>query len=164
MPSTLPQSPNPARIIRPAEERDRPALEAIAQAAYALYLDRMPDGQKPFPMLDDYGEHIRRGRAHVLADGDDGEIVGYVVCMPKEPGLFLLDNIAVLPGRQKSGYGRALVRYAEEAGRKQGFRRICLYTNAAMTENLAWYPRLGYRVSHRLVENGYDRVYFVKEL
>ena len=158
-PSSASDNPS-AHIIRPAEERDRPAIEAIAQAAYALYLDRMP--QKPFPMLDDYGEHIRQGRAHVLEAA--GEICGYVVFMPKEPGLFLLDNIAVLPGRQKSGYGRALVRYAEEAGRKQGFRRICLYTNAAMTENLAWYPRLGYRVSHRLVENGYDRVYFVKEL
>ena len=39
-----------------------------------------------------------------------------------------------------------------------------LASNAAMTANLALYPRLGYRRTGRRVENGYDRVYFEKEL
>jgi hypothetical protein len=33
-----------------------------------------------------------------------------------------------------------------------------------MTENLAFYPRLGYREVGRVVEDGFRRVYFAKRL
>lgn len=153
MPSSLPCR------IRLAAIDDCRAIEAIAQAAYAPYLDRMEN--KPFPMLDDYGAHIRQQRVHVLEAG--GCIRGYVVLIP-EAGSLLLDNIAVHPQWQGAGWGRCLALYAEERGRQWGCRRIRLYTNEAMVENLAWYPRLGYRISHRAVEQGYRRVYLVKDL
>jgi hypothetical protein len=37
-----------------------------------------------------------------------------------------------------------------------------LYTNAAMSENLALYPRLGYREVDRRRDAGFDRVFFAK--
>lgn len=37
-------------------------------------------------------------------------------------------------------------------------------TNAAMTENLVFYPRLGYVEVDRGVDDGYDRVYFTKDV
>jgi hypothetical protein len=37
-----------------------------------------------------------------------------------------------------------------------------LYTNALMTENLRYYPRLGYVEYDQRRENGFDRVYFRK--
>jgi Ni,Fe-hydrogenase III large subunit len=37
---------------------------------------------------------------------------------------------------------------------------IELYTNAKMTENLAYYPRLGFEETGRRREDGFDRVYF----
>lgn len=40
--------------------------------------------------------------------------------------------------------------------------RLC--TNEAMTENLAYYLRMGYPETHRAVENGYHRVFFTKRL
>ena len=33
-----------------------------------------------------------------------------------------------------------------------------------MTENLVLYPRLGYVEVDRCVDNGYDRVYFTKDV
>jgi hypothetical protein len=33
-----------------------------------------------------------------------------------------------------------------------------------MTENLEMYPKLGYRESRRMLEKGYQRVYFEKPL
>ena len=33
-----------------------------------------------------------------------------------------------------------------------------------MTENLDFYPRLGYLETHRISEDGFDRVYFEKDL
>jgi hypothetical protein len=37
-----------------------------------------------------------------------------------------------------------------------------LYTNAAMTENLAYYPRRGYIETHRAAQDGFHRVFFRK--
>jgi len=55
----------------------------------------------------------------------DGEVAGFVILISR-PGCLLLDNVAVLPAR-------AL-----------GVPEIRLYTNAAMTENLTYYPQHGY--------------------
>lgn len=40
--------------------------------------------------------------------------------------------------------------------------RARLYTNEAMTENLAFYQRQGYIETHRGVQDGYHRVFLVK--
>jgi hypothetical protein len=45
-----------------------------------------------------------------------------------------------------------------------GLPEIRLYTNEAMTENLGYYPRRGYRETHRATQNGYRRVFFSKVL
>lgn len=147
-------------LIRMADEKDCPAITAVALAAYALYLERMPT--KPFPMLDDYAEHIRHERVYVLEDKN--AVCGYVVLMAKDSDNLLLDNIAIHPESQGAGYGRRLALFAEDWGKEQGFSRICLYTNEVMTENLVWYQRLGYSVTHNAVENGYRRIYMAKAL
>jgi hypothetical protein len=45
-----------------------------------------------------------------------------------------------------------------------GLPEVRLYTNEAMTENLDYYPRRGYRETHRATQNGYRRVFFSKIL
>jgi hypothetical protein len=42
--------------------------------------------------------------------------------------------------------------------------QVRLYTNAAMTENVGYYARHGYRETHRALDEGFDRVFFVKDL
>lgn len=148
-----------SHVIRPAQQGDRIAVTAIAEAAYALYLDRMD--KKPFPMLDDYAGHIEQGRAHVLED--EGEVRGFVVLLD-EANALLLDNIAVHPASQGQGYGHILARFAEKEALRRGYDRIHLYTNEVMTENLAWYQRLGYTVYDRIMEKGYRRIYMEKQL
>ncbi len=39
---------------------------------------------------------------------------------------------------------------------------VRLYTNEAMAENLTYYPRHGYRETHRATQDGYRRVFFTK--
>lgn len=147
-------------VIRKAECTDRAAIERIAQAAYTLYAPRMD--RKPFPMLDDYGAHIAAGAAFVLEDGDG--IRGYIILLPAGDDALLLDNVAVDPAAQKCGHGRKLLDFAEAVARERGLDRIILYTNEAMHENLAWYPKMGYAVTGHVTEKGYTRVYFEKRL
>ena len=47
---------------------------------------------------------------------------------------------------------------------RQGFPFIWLYTHEKMTENRAWYARLGYVEFDRRTEHGFSRVFLRKSL
>jgi ribosomal protein S18 acetylase RimI-like enzyme len=146
-------------MIRPARRAEAAWARALVRRAYALYVPRM--GQEPAPMLADYGALIDAGELHVLEDAGAG--VALIVLRPDEDALFV-ENIAVDPLVQGKGHGRALLAFAEAEARRLGFAAIRLYTNAAMTENLAYYPRLGFRETDRREEDGYRRVFFEKRV
>ena len=148
-----------SRTIRLAVMQDRAAVEAIVEAAYAVYVPRI--GRKPGPMLDDYAARIRQRQVHVL--DEDGPIQGIVVLIPGGESM-LLDNIAVSPLAQGLGHGRRLLELAERAALDAGCDSIRLYTHEAMTENIALYGRIGFVESHRAEERGFRRVYMVKRL
>ena len=54
--------------------------------------------------------------------------------------------------------------FAEGQAAAAGFAEVRLYTNEAMTENLCFYPSLGYDEAERVVEDGFARVYFRKRV
>jgi len=147
------------QVIRLARPEDRPAVEAIVQAAYARYVPRI--GREPGPMRDDYAARIHAKQVHVLED--EGVIRGILVLVPQERAM-LLDNIAVSPDAQGRGHGRMLLAFAERAARDAGYEAIRLYTNEAMVENIALYSRIGFVETHRIEEKGLRRVYMVKAL
>jgi ribosomal protein S18 acetylase RimI-like enzyme len=134
-------------------------IEDIVRAAYSPYVSHI--GRKPGPMLDDYGALIKDSRVHVVER--EGAIQGILVLIPKEDAM-LLDNVAVAPSAQGSGLGRRMLEYAEQSAREAGYRSIKLYTNEAMTENIAHYSKIGYSETHRVEEKGLKRVYMVKAL
>jgi ribosomal protein S18 acetylase RimI-like enzyme len=74
----------------------------------------------------------------------------------------LIENVAVDPASQSSGVGRGLLAYAESYAIQRRIPELRLYTNEAMTENLTFYPRLGYREYARRSEDGFPRVFFSK--
>ena len=122
---------------RPATHDDLRAVQEIVGAAYSRYEARI--GRKPGPMLDDYRALIDQGRVHVVECS--GMVQGIVVLIPQHDAM-LLDNVAVAPAAQGSGLGRAMLEFAEHAARAAGYRSIRLYTNEAMTENIALYSRI----------------------
>ena len=144
--------------IRPATMQDLLRVEAVVHTAYVAYV--AINGKKPGPMLDDYAALISESRVHVL---DDGDVVGVLVLLP-EPGVMLLDNVAVDPAAQGQGYGRLLLAFAEDEARRAGFSRIRLYTQVIMARNIDLYSRLGYIETHRGEEKGLSRVYMQKQL
>jgi ribosomal protein S18 acetylase RimI-like enzyme len=144
-------------MIRPARPDEAFWVRALVRRAYALYIPRM--GKEPAPMLADYGALIIAGQVHVLEEG--GEAVALIVIYPKDGALFI-ENIAVDPVAQGKGHGRALLDFAEGEARRLGLKALRLYTNAAMTENLAYYPGRGFHETDRREEDGYKRVFFEK--
>jgi ribosomal protein S18 acetylase RimI-like enzyme len=149
---------SPAQI-RPARVSDVPALSEIVERAYGIYVERI--GRRPAPMNDDYAKKVRDG--HVFVADREGTVAGLLVLVAAQDHL-LIENVAVDPERQGTGIGRALLAYAETYAAEHDIPELRLYTNAAMTENLTLYPRLGYREEDRRTENGLKRVYFSKLL
>jgi ribosomal protein S18 acetylase RimI-like enzyme len=146
-------------MIRRAGPGDVDALRTIAVAAYRKYVPRI--GRNPAPMTADYAQAVRREQAWAAVE--DGEIVGFVILIAR-PGYLLLDNVAVQPAAQGRGIGARLLALAEDHARDSGLREIRLYTNEAMTENLAYYARHGYAETHRAEHNGFHRVFFRKPI
>jgi ribosomal protein S18 acetylase RimI-like enzyme len=143
--------------VRSASAADVPELESIAQAAYLPYVSRI--GRAPAPVTADYAGAVTRGEVWLASTPD--RAVGLIVLIAK-PDYLLLENVAVLPAVQGYGIGTGLLRFAEARARELGLDEIRLYTNAAMTENLALYQRRGYVETHRAVADGFSRVYLSK--
>lgn len=146
-------------MIRLARPDEADAVRDVVHEAYRHYIARI--GKPPGPMLDDYAQRIADGQAWVLEDA--GGIAGILVLEETADSL-LLDNIAVAPGQQGKGVGRALLEFAEAEARRRGFTAIHLYTHELMTENLSLYSCIGYVETYRITEKGFDRVYMHKPL
>jgi GNAT superfamily N-acetyltransferase len=132
-------------------------IRRVIADAYSRYLDRMD--KPPAPIVTDYGPAISRGQVWVLGDPVIGVIVIY-----QEADSLLVDNVAVSPAAQGAGNGRRLMEFAEQQAILAGLRRLTLYTNEAMADNIAIYARLGYRETGRRSEDGYHRVFMAKLL
>ena len=146
-------------IARPATVADLDAVTSCAEQAYALYVPRM--GQTPAPMVADYAARISAGLVHVAEA--DGAIAGFIVLYPRGDHMHV-ENVAIRPALQGRGIGRALLAFAEQAAKRRGLAALELYTNAKMTENQTFYPRLGYTETGRREEDGFARVFYRKEL
>ena len=133
-------------------------LRAIVVAAYSVYLPRM--GRPPGPMTADYAAAVDRREVWVAVDD---EIAGLVVLVARADHL-LLENVAVRPSEQGRGVGARLLALAEREAARLGLPEIRLYTHESMTENIAYYPRHGYTLTHRGGEDGFRRVFFTKRL
>ena len=143
--------------IRRASAADLTAIRQLIDDAYTKYIERI--GRPPAPMTADDAAALEHSRVWVLESGD--AIVGALVTEERADYL-LLETIAVAPGAQGSGYGRLLLDRAECDATELGLTEVRLYMNEAMTENLTFYPRHGYRETGRAVQDGYRRVYFSK--
>ncbi|WP_327640197.1 GNAT family N-acetyltransferase [Kribbella sp. NBC_00482] len=146
-------------MIRPAEPTDTDAVTEIARTAFEHYIPRI--GVPPIPMLVDYAAAITAAKVWVAADA--GSVLGFVL-LEDEPDSLLLDVLAVAPTAQGQGIGAALLTFTETEARSRGYHRITLYTNEAMTENLAYYPHHGYTETARESIQGRHRVFFEKQL
>ena len=143
-------------VVRPAREDDAPALSAVAREAFSRYLPRL--GFEPPPMLQDFAADAQAGAVWTVGRPPQG----YVVARGRGED-WLIENLARRPGAAP-GLGRILLAFAEEEGRRRGFRQAVLYTHVAMREAAALYRRLGYVETGRTRSGELHRVHFAKPL
>jgi GNAT superfamily N-acetyltransferase len=144
---------------RPATIEDIPMVSEIAEKAYSVYITRM--GKPPGPMYADYDHDLNTGNLHILMI--DEKIVAFAVYELGQREIFI-DNLAVHPEFQSKGISAQFVRMLEDWGRENGVFCLRTYTHVLMTENISLYRNVGYKITHRSVENGFDRVYMEKRI
>lgn len=151
-----------APAMRRARADEAGAVGALVEAAFARHVAAV--GRRPAPMDDDHAAHIAAGAQWVgEAPDGSGALVGAIVLTEHDDHLHV-DNVAVAPGRQGQGLGRALLAFAEAEARRRGLPEVRLYTNAAMADNLVFYPKLGFAETARYEQRGFSRVLFVKRV
>lgn len=145
--------------LRLAARDDLAEVKALVDAAYTPWIDVI--GAIPGPMKDDYAHAIAQGIVQLLEGSDGIEALLVLIAMPE---VMLLDSVAVHPSAQGKGHGRRLMKAAESAARCDGYRRIRLYTHEKMARNIGIYQRQGCEITHRVTEQGLNRVYMEKRL
>ena len=149
--------PVTAVTVRRAVAGDVEGLTRLAREAYGPYVERI--GVRPAPLDDDYAAAVADREVWVAERA--GCTVGLLVLQRYDDHL-LLENVAVAPAAQGAGVGSTLLALAERRAREQHLPEVRLYTNAAMTGNIAYYGRRGYRETARTEEHGFHRVFFTK--
>jgi GNAT superfamily N-acetyltransferase len=152
-------NPRPEPLVRPAHPSDAGAVASCVRAAFTPYIGRI--GKPPAPMLSDFPELIAAGKVWVAEIA--GQVVGVLVQYETRAG-FYIDTVAVIPELQGAGVGRALLLFAESEATRRGFRSIYLCTNVKMTENQVFYLKIGYVEYDRKLDQGYDRIFYRKQL
>ena len=145
--------------IRLARSGDAAAVARCVRSAYSKYVKRL--GKEPAPMREDYASAIQAGEVYVLAVGD--ALVGTITMRLEGDHLFV-GSLAVSPSAQGRGLGRKLMKFAESETAAANLPEIRLYTNEKMSENLAFYERLGFEETHRKLDEGYRRVFLRKPM
>jgi ribosomal protein S18 acetylase RimI-like enzyme len=155
-------SPN-LSLVR-AQKDDVPSIQSIINAAYSKYIPRM--NKPPAPMTTDYQSLlVSSDHSIFILRPTDKEIVGaLILCHKEKANEIQIDNVVVDSNAQGRGYGGLLMRYAEDFAKWRGCNALTLYTNVVMVENLGLYAKMGFIETGRRTEDGFERVYFRKEL
>lgn len=166
------KSPSGTTIAR-GQPKDVPDIQKIVKAAYAKYTERI--GKEPAPMTADYLQllsshdvfvlHAHANTTSTTDSHQTTQLVGSIVVRPDTQAKVLyVNNLVVDPAAQGRGYGRVLLACAEDWAAANGCSSLALYTNVKMFENFGLYAKMGFEETERKWQDGYERVFFRKEL
>lgn len=89
-------------------------------------------------------EQLEKEKNDILVGAmDNGQLIGCCVLTPHDAGIIQLRQMAVYPGLQQKGTGRAIIAYAEKTAREKGYRTLMMH---ARDTALGFYEKSGYRI------------------
>jgi GNAT superfamily N-acetyltransferase len=127
--------------LRIACESDAEPIRILTREAYAKWI--AVTGREPLPMRVDYVDAIKRHRFDLLYTA--GRLAALIETVP-EGDFLLIENVAVAPALQGRGFGKRLLKHAEQLAASLGLKGTRLYTNKLFSANLKLYAALGYQV------------------
>jgi ribosomal protein S18 acetylase RimI-like enzyme len=154
-----------AAAVRPIRSDDRPQIEKLLRASPNFTPEEV---ETALELIDDTLEGDPEYIIHVV---EREKVDGYECHgpTPLTEGTFDLYWIVVDPEAQKRGYGRLLLRAAEEDAAKRGGRLLLIETSSqpAYDATVRFYKRNGYRLEarvHDFYHRGDDKLILAKDL
>jgi ribosomal protein S18 acetylase RimI-like enzyme len=142
--------------IRPADGfADWEGLLALLRRAFAFMEGRI-DPPSSLHRLDAAGLAAKARAGWCLLASRGGRLAGCVFCEPHADCLYV-GKLAVEPGLQGQGIGRALLERAEAEAMARGLPALELQTRIELVENLRAFERLGFRRTGETAHPGYGR-------
>ena len=142
-------------MTRPYRESDMETLRAITAICFdGVSIDQ--NIERRYGTIAGKGWQWRKA-GHVDADAaahpegifvceEEGKVVGYVTARPnRETRIGGIPNLAVLPGHQGRGIGKALIAKAVEYLKAGGMRYVRIETIEQNETATALYPKLGFQ-------------------
>ena len=131
--------------IRPARATDEAALRPIHLATWTADVSPGPTPDPDEPLLE------AATLADVLVADCDGAVGGYVRLdqpgpLPSHAHVLVVNGLAVDPGRQGTGLGRALVSAALDEARRRGAEKVTLRVLAPNARARRLYEACGFVV------------------
>lgn len=136
--------------IRAAKARDIPRLVGIIRRAFSEVAVRFGLTEANCPKhpsnckAEWIEEALAKGIRYFLLESE-GVPCGCVALEQAGPEVCYLERLAVLPARQRLGYGRALVDQALDEARFSGARQVEIGIIAKQVELRDWYRKIGFR-------------------
>lgn len=140
--------------IRDAKTADIPALHRLIESAYRGEASRagwtteadLLDGQRTDP--EELADILADPKQALMAAWRDRELVGCVLIADRGEGTGYFGMLSIRPDLQAGGLGRRLVDAAHAAlAERFGARRARIYVFPQRKTLIAWYERLGYRMT-----------------
>lgn len=76
----------------------------------------------------------------------DGKVIGVIALLRHSEHNIEIKNVAVSDLFRGKGYGKELIRFAEEWCKKEGFSELFIGTGNSSVDQLALYQRLGFEI------------------
>jgi predicted GNAT family N-acyltransferase len=100
--------------------------------------------RKPLGLTFDETELEKEKEDILIGAFEDDRLLGCCLLSPMDTSTIRLRQMAVPNSMQGKGIGRALMIFAENIARDQGYRKLCMH---ARKTALGFYEKLGYTVS-----------------
>jgi GNAT superfamily N-acetyltransferase len=131
--------------IREAIRQDAQIVHSLVQAAFSEYRGVVvPPTEAENETLEAVVRDIEAGVVLVAWRGE--EAIG-TARYELRPDCLYARRVAVPPEYRGQGVGDALMLHLEDLARSLGYERVSLSTRRSLPRNLAFYLRLGYRIT-----------------
>lgn len=118
-----------------------------------LNIEKLQDKEEPpmyllelaDPSINNINAYLKSGTCFVAKQ--KSEIIGIIVLDEINHSIFEIKNIAVKESYQGKGFGKLLLKFAEEVSNKLGYKKLRIGTGNSSIGQLALYQKLGFEIS-----------------